>query len=186
MTDTGVDLAGKCLDLLKQVVPHLKRVAMLGHPPDKVWEPQWSEAQRAARRLDIDIVPVLLVTPNELEVAFVELSRRVQAIFVAPQVFFGVNRRRLMELILLSRLPSIHERRALPEAGALMSYGPNYPALLAKAARHVDKILKGVKPADLPVEQPTEYELVINMRTAKALGLMIPAPILARADDVIR
>ena len=186
MSDMDVDVVEKRLDLLKQVVPRVKRVGALGNPADKVWEPWWTEAQMAARRLQIDIVPVRITTPNELETAFAGLNRRVEALLVAPQVFLGVHRRRVIELISLARLPSIHERRALPEAGALMSYGPNYAALLRQAARHVDKILKGVSPADLPVEQPTQYELVINLKTAKTLGLTIPQSVLARADEVLR
>ncbi len=186
MTDMGVDLAEKQLDLLKQLVPRLKRVGALGHPTDKVWEPYWKEAQVAARRLRINIVPVLITTPNELEPTFAELNRRVEALLFAPQAIFAVHRRRVIELESLTRLPAIHESRDFPDAGALMSYGPNYVALLRKAARHVDKILKGARPADLPVEQPTEYELVINLKTAKALGLTIPQPVLVRANEVIR
>ncbi|HTS53538.1 MAG TPA: ABC transporter substrate binding protein, partial [Burkholderiales bacterium] len=97
-----------------------------------------------------------------------------------------VHRRRLIELASLARLPAIYERRAFPDAGGLMSYGPNYAAVVRSAARHVDKILKGTSPADLPVEQPTEYEFVINLKTAKALGLAIPQSVLVRADEVIR
>jgi putative ABC transport system substrate-binding protein len=186
MTDMGVDLAGKRLQLLKQVVPRLKHVGALGHPPDSLWEPVWREAQAAAQRLGIDIVPVLITTPNDLENAFVGLNRRVEALLIAPQLFFSVHRQRLIELASLTRLPAIYELREYPAAGGLMSYGPNYSALFRKAARHVDKILRGAKPADLPVEQPTEYEFVINLKTAKALGLSIPKSVLVRADEVIR
>jgi putative ABC transport system substrate-binding protein len=186
MSDMDVGVVGKRLDLLKQVVPAVKRVGALGNPTDKVWEPWWKQAQMAARRLHIDLVPVLITTANELESAFTGLDRRVEALLVAPQVFLGTHRRRVIELIALARLPSIHERRALPEAGALMSYGPNYGALLRQAARHVDKILKGTRPADLPVEEPTEYEFVINLKTAKALGLRVPQSVLATANEVIR
>ncbi len=186
MTDMGIDLAGKQLDLLKQVVPGLKRVGALGHPADKVWELYWQEAQVAARGLKIDIVPVLVTTPNELERAFTELKRRAEAVLFAPQAIFAVHRRRVIELVSLTKLPDIHEDRDYPEGGALMSYGPSYVALFRKAARHVDKILKGIRPADLPVEQPTEYELVVNLKTAKALGLRIPESVLAIANEVIR
>ena len=186
MTDMDVDLAQKRLDLLKQLLPRLKRVGALGYPPDKVWEPEWVQAQEAAQQLRIDIVPVLVTTPGELETAFVGLNRRVDALLVAPQAFFAVHRKRVIELAARAKLPAIHERRVFPDAGALMSYGPNYASLLRKTARHVAKILKGTRPADLPVEQPTEYELVINLRTAKALGLTIPQSVLARSDDVIR
>ena len=186
MTDMGVDLVGKQLDLLKQLVPRLKRVGAVGNPADKVWDGVWREAPGAARRLRIDIVPVLVTTPDKLETAFAELNRRVQALLVAPQVFFSVNRRRLIELAASTRLPAIYERRAFPDAGGLMSYGPNYAAVVRSAARHVDKILRGARPAELPVEQPTEYELVINLKTAKALGLSIPQSVLVRADELVR
>jgi putative ABC transport system substrate-binding protein len=186
MTDMGVDLVGKQLDLLKQVVPHLKRVGALGHPADKVWDGVWKEAPAAAHHLSLEISPVLVTTQEELETAFTGLSGRVQALLIAPQVFFSVHRKRLIELTISTRLPTIFERRAFVEAGALMSYGPNYTALFRKAARHVDKILQGASPTDLPVEQPTEYELVINLKTAKALRLSIPQSVLVRADEVIR
>ena len=186
MSDMGVDLVEKQLDLLKQLVPRLKRVGALGNPTDRVWDGVWRAAPGAARRLRIDIVPVLVTTPDELETAFAELNLRVQALLVAPQAFFSVHRRRLIELESLTRLPAVHEHRAFPHAGALMSYGPDYTALCRKAARHVDKILKGARPADLPVEQPTEYEFVINLKTAKALGLTIAQSILLQANEVIR
>ena len=186
MTDMGVDLAGKRLEFLKQIVPHLKRVGALGYPLDKVWDGIWREAPGAAHRLRLEIVPVLITTPEELETAFAELSRRVEALLVAPQVFFSLHRRKVIELAAMTRLPAIYELRAFPDAGGLMSYGPDYPALFRKAARHVDKILKGARPADLPVEEPTEYEFVINLKTAKAIGLTVPQSVLARADEVIR
>jgi len=186
MTDMGVDLIGKQLDLLKQLVPRLKHVGAVGHPLDKVWDGVWREAPEAARRLRLDIQPILVTTPAELDTAFSDLNRRVEALLFAPQVFFSVNRRKIIDLTSSAKLPAIHEHRAFPEAGALMSYGPNYAAVVGKAAGHVDKILRGAKPADLPVEQPTEYELVINLMTAKALGLTIPQPVLVRANQVIR
>jgi putative ABC transport system substrate-binding protein len=186
ITDAGVDLAAKRFDLLKQIVPHLKRVAALGHPADTVWESTWREAQAAARQLGIDLVPVLVTTPDQLETAFAGLNRRVQALFVASQLLFVVHRRKIIELASLARLPAIYEVHDFPPAGGLMSYGANYLVLSRNAARYVDKILKGARPADLPVEQPTDYELVINLKTAKALGLTIPQSVLLRAKEVIR
>ena len=185
-SDVGVDLAAMRLDLLKQLVPRLKRVAALGHPADTVWEPTWREVQAAARQLRIDLVPVLVATPDQLETAFAGLNRRVQALFVASQLLFAVHRRKVIDLASLARLPAIYESRRYPDAGGLMSYGPNYRALYRNAARYVDKILKGARPADLPVEQPTDYELVINLKTAKALGLTIPQSVLLRTNEVIR
>jgi putative tryptophan/tyrosine transport system substrate-binding protein len=180
-----VDLAGKRLDLIRQVVPRLKRIGALGNPADNVWEAEWRGAQAAAQRLNIEIVPVLVNTSKELEAVFSGINRKLQALLVAPQAFFAVHRRRLIDLATLNKLPTIHERKAFPEAGAIMSYGPSYAALLRKTASHVDKILKGTRPADLPVEQPTEYELVINLKTAKTLGLRVPQAVLIRADEVI-
>jgi len=185
ISDMDVDLAGKRLDLLKQVLPRLKRIGALGNSTDTVWEPEWREAQAAAQRMNIEIVPILVSTPKELEAAFSGINRRVEALLVAPQAFFAVHRHKLIDLATQRKLPTIHERKAFPEAGALMSYGPSYTALFRKAAGHVDKILKGTKPADLPVEQPTEYELVINLKTAKAIGLRVPQSVVMRADEVI-
>ena len=185
-SDVGVDLTGKRLDLLKQVVPRLKRVAVLGYPADTVWEPTWREIQAAARHLRIDLVPVLVTTPDQFQSAFTGLNRRVQALFVAPQLLFSLHKRPVINLASLARLPAIYESRRYPDAGGLMSYGANYRALYRNAARYVDKILKGAKPADLPVEQPTEYELVINLKTARALGLKSPQSVLLSADAVIR
>ena len=142
--------------------------------------------QAAARQLRIDLVPVLVRTPDQLETAFAGLNRRVQAVFVAPQVLFSVHRRQVIDLASLARLPAIYETRGWPDAGGLMSYGANYRALYGSAARYVDKILKGARPADLPVERPTDYELVINLKTAKALGLTIPQSVLLGAKTVIR
>ncbi len=186
MTDMGVDLVAKQLNLLKQVVPRLKRVGVVGHPADKVWDGVWREAAPAARQLRIGIVPVLIRTPNDFDAAFAGLNSRVRALLVSPQAFFSAHRRTLIELESSSRLPAIHEFRGYPDEGALMSYGPDYAAIVRKAARHVDKILHGARPADLPVEQPTEYELVINLKTAKALGLTIPQDLMLRANAVIR
>jgi len=186
MTDMGVDLIAKQLNLLKELVPHLKRVGVVGYPVDKVWDGVWREAPAAARQLRIKVVPVLIRTPNDFDTAFAGLNRRVQALLVAPQFFFSVHRQKIIELAASSRLPATHELRNFPDEGALMSYGPDYGAIVRKAARHVDKILRGAKPADLPVEQPTEYELVINLKTAKALGLTVPQSMLARANALIR
>jgi putative ABC transport system substrate-binding protein len=186
VTDIGVDLLGKQFDLLKQLVPNLMRIGVMGDPSDKVWDGIWSQAPEAARRLSIDIIPVFVKTPADMDRAFSDLNRRVQALVVAPQLLFSVYRRQIIELAAKARLPATYEMRQFPDSGALMSYGPNYAALFRRAAHFVDRILKGAKPADLPVEQPTEYELVINERTARELGLIIPPSILARVNDLVR
>jgi putative tryptophan/tyrosine transport system substrate-binding protein len=129
---------------------------------------------------------VLVTAPNEMGVAFAQLDHGVQAVFVAPQALFWAHHRHIIELMSRMRLPAIFDFRRWPEAGALMSYGANHHALFRNAARYVDKILKGAKPTDLPVEQPSEYELVINLKTAKALGMTIPQSVLLSADEAIR
>jgi putative ABC transport system substrate-binding protein len=186
MTDAGIDVAAKRFDLLKQLVPQLKRVAALGYPADTVWELTWKEAQAAARQLHLEILPLLVTTEGQLETAFAALNRRVQALFVAPQLFFALHRLRVIELVALARLPAIYEARGYTVAGGLISYGPDYRVVFGNAAHYVDKILQGARPADLPVEQPTEYELVINLKTAKALGLKVPQAMLLRAREVIQ
>jgi putative ABC transport system substrate-binding protein len=186
ITDVDIDLAQKRLDLLKQVLPSLKRVGALGDPSDHNWQPEWKQARAAAEKLHVEIVPVLVTTPHDLEKVFLGLNKRVQALLVAPQAFFSVHVRSIVKLEHRAKLPAIHETRMFPDSGALMSYGPSPPALAFKAASYVDKILKGTRPADLPVEQPTEYELVINLKTAKELGVTFPESIIARADAVIR
>jgi putative tryptophan/tyrosine transport system substrate-binding protein len=186
LTDMGIDLAAKRLELLQQVVPRLKRVAALGTIADPVWKPAWVEAQNAARRLQLEIVPLIVSVPDELESAFNNLDRRIQALYVAPQAVFYVYRQKIIELATRARLPAIFELREFASSGGLMTYGTDLRALYRNAARFIDKILKGTKPADIPVEQPTEYELVVNLKTAKALGITIPQSILLRANGVIR
>jgi len=186
LTDVGVDLTGKRLDLLKQVVPHLKRVAVLGDTASTLWEPIWSEVQVAARQLQIELVPVLITTPTQLDSAFDKLNRRVEAVYVAPQPLFWVHRHKVIELASKARLPAIYEWRTFAEAGGLMSYGPSFVALNRNAAYQIDKILRGARPADLPVEQPTVYEFVINFKAAKVLGLTISQSVLLSADEILR
>jgi putative ABC transport system substrate-binding protein len=186
ITDVDTDLAQKRLELLKQVLPNLKRVGALGDPTDHNWEPEWQQTKTAADKLHIEITPVLVTTLLELEKAFSGLNKRVHALLVAPQAFFSVHALRLIDLEHQAKLPAMHEVRGFPELGALMSYGADHVALLSKTARHVDKILKGARPADLPVELPTEYELVINLKAARKLGLRVPESVIARADMVIR
>jgi len=121
VTDMDVDLAEKRLDMLKQLIPQLKRVGALGDPSDKVWEPEWRQAQEAAQKLHIEVIPLLVATPEDLETVFVGLNRRVEALLVAPQAFFAVHRRTIIELESLAKLPAMHERRVFPDAGALIS-----------------------------------------------------------------
>jgi ABC-type uncharacterized transport system substrate-binding protein len=182
------ELTSKWLELLKQAVPGVRRVAF-------VWQPGGlgdadqevlSEAEVAARALSLRLQLVEARGPADIDKAFSEAIRaRAGAVIVLSTPMFGSERRRLVDLAAKYRLPTMYSFRGYVDAGGLMSYGSNLADLFRRAANYVDKILKGAMPADLPVEQPTKFELVINLKTAKALGLTIPQSLLVRADQVI-
>jgi putative ABC transport system substrate-binding protein len=184
------ELVGKCLEQLKQVVPGVSRVAVLWQPGalgERTEKDILKEAEVAARALGVRPQFVEARAPADFDRAFADMTRaRAGALTVWSTPMFVNERRRLVDLAAKSRLPAVYAQRDFVDAGGLMSYGPNGPDLFRRAATYVDKILKGAKPADLPVEQPTKFELVINLKTAKALGLTIPPPLLARADEVIQ
>jgi putative tryptophan/tyrosine transport system substrate-binding protein len=184
LSGTSADLAGKRLELLRELVPKLRRVAVLSHPATPSNPKQLEEAQVAARALGIELQPVPIRGPSDFESAF-KAMRGADALLPLEIAFFTTHRARLAQFAATSRLPAVYGLREMVEAGGLISYGIHFPDLYRRAATYVDKILKGVKPADLPVEQPTKFELVINMRAAKALGLKISPSLLARADQVI-
>jgi putative tryptophan/tyrosine transport system substrate-binding protein len=186
MTDQGVDLTAKRLQLLKQVVRRLKRVMVLGSASDPVWEPVWSELQPAARHLGIDVTPALMATPDQLEAIFSDLSGTAQGLYVAPQQIFWQHRHQIAGLAARAKLPSIYEAREFVQAGGFISYGTDYIPLVRDTARYVDRILKGAKPGDLPVEQPRKFNLAINLSTAKALRVTVPEALLLHADELIR
>jgi putative ABC transport system substrate-binding protein len=180
------ELVGKQLQILKEVVPTVSRVALLGNPDNAGTAPQVRHAQDAARALGVRLQPLDARGPGEIDSAFAAMAReQAGALIVLVDVMFNVYRTRIAELAAKSRLPSVYGLAQHVEAGGLMSYGGNINDRLRGAATYVDKILKGAKPADLPVEQPTKFELVVNMKTAKMLGIRIPRSILARADRVI-
>ena len=182
----SADLAGKRLELLRELVPTLKRVAMLTHPAHPTYAVQLKGAEDAARTLGMQLKPVPIRGSNEKEFdAAFKTVARADGLLHADTPLFTTHRVRFAELAARSRLPVMYGYREMVEAGGLMSYGPDVPDLHRRAATYVDKILKGAKPADLPVEQPTKFELVINLKTAKALGLTIPRSLLLRADQVI-
>jgi putative ABC transport system substrate-binding protein len=175
---------GKRLELLRELVPALRQVAVLthpGHPSDPV---QRQELEEAARGLGLQLKPVAVRGPEDFDAAFKAMSGSGGLINIDTPLF-ATHRVRFVELVARSRLPAIWANRTVVEAGGLMSYGTYIPALFRRAAIYVDKVLKGVRPADLPVEQPTRFELVINLKAAKALGLTIPPSLLTRADEVI-
>jgi len=183
-TTTSEDFAGKRLELLKAIVPSLKRVAVLWHPTNLTNPIQLKGAQAAARTLGVRLEPVSIEGPNDFDAAG-KAVRGTNGLLFLESPLFTTHRARLAELANKSHLPAIYGQREYVDVGGLMSYGTQYPDLYRRAALHVDKILKGAKPADLPVEQPTKFELVINLKTAKALGLTIPPALLARADQAI-
>jgi putative tryptophan/tyrosine transport system substrate-binding protein len=179
------DTATKRLELLREVVPGLRRLAILADvsTPNAVLDMSAVEATAAA--LGLEVVTVKVRQAADIAPAVEMIKGRVDGLYVAGAPLFTTNRVRIHTLALAARLPTIHSFRELVEAGGLMSYGPNFPDLFRRAADLIDKVLRGAKPADIPVEQPTRFDLVINLTTAKALGLAIPEAFLSRADEVI-
>jgi ABC-type uncharacterized transport system substrate-binding protein len=183
------ELVGKCLELLTQAVPGVSRVAVLWRPGalgERTDKDMLKEAEVAARALGVRLQFVEARGPADFDRAFSDMTRaRAGALTVLTSNMFFIERRRLVDLAAKHRLPAVYQWREGVDAGGLMAYGPNVTDLFRRAATYVDRSLKGAKPGDLPVEQPTKFELVINLKTAKALGLTIPQSVLLRADQVI-
>jgi putative ABC transport system substrate-binding protein len=179
------DLAGKRLELLREVVPGLRRLAFLGNVGNPITALEMGEVQTAARTLGLHLVTLEIRRAEDIVPAFETLKSDAQALCVAGDPLVLANRVRINTLALVARLPAFYNERAYVEAGGLMSYGVNWPDLFRRTAELVDKILRGAKPGDIPVEQPTKFDFVVNLTTAKALGLEVPPTLLARADEVI-
>jgi putative ABC transport system substrate-binding protein len=180
------DLTGKRLELLKALLPGLTRVAVLWNPGNPISEPELRKAEAAAAPLGLQLQSLGLRDPREFASAFSSMKReRADALFLLSDAMFFGRRKEIADLAASNRLPLVAHLREFADAGGLMTYGPNVLELHRRAATYVDKILKGAKPGDLPVEQPTKFDLVINLKTAKALGLTIPPSLLQRADEVI-
>jgi ABC-type uncharacterized transport system substrate-binding protein len=179
------DAAGKRLELLREVVPSFRRLAIMVNVgfPDAVLEA--SEAKAVARSLGLEVATLEIRRAEDIVPAFESLKDHADALYVTADALLNANRIRINTLALGARLPTMHAFRESVEAGGLMSYGPNLASMFRRAAEYVDKILRGAKPGDLPVEQPTKFDLIINLTTAKALGLEVPPTLLARADEVI-
>jgi putative ABC transport system substrate-binding protein len=187
VSNLSSDLSGKLLELLVQVAPGLRRVAALRNPLNPNSALLLNETAAAARELGLELQVVEARAPEDLESAFATIRReRARGVVVLTDAMFIGQRHRIGELATKSRLPTVFARRENAQGGGLMSYGPSLSDQFRRAATYVDKILKGAKPADLPVEQPTKFELVINLKTAKALGLTIPQSLLQRADEIIQ
>jgi putative tryptophan/tyrosine transport system substrate-binding protein len=186
-TDIAAVLAGKRLELLKETVPKLSRVAVLWNPKSPGSEQSWKESQLAARELGLQLHSMEVSSADKYEIAFKEaIKARSDALVWMLSPFGSADQKHTVELPNKYRLPAIYTRRVVVENGGLMSYGPDPAESFRRVAVFVDKILKGAKPADIPVEQPTKFELVINLKTAKALGLTIPPVVMMRAEKVIK
>jgi len=179
------DLAGKRLELLREVVPGLRRVAIIGNFGNPAIMLDLSEVQAAARTLGLEVATLDIRHAQDIVPAFEALKGRSEALYVCTDALINTNRIRINILAVGARLPTMHGSRDYVEAGGLMSLGANFPDQFRRAADYVDKILRGTKPGNIPVEQPTKFDLVINLTTAKALGLAIPETFLARADEII-
>jgi putative ABC transport system substrate-binding protein len=186
LSNQGVDLIGKKVELLREVVPTLRQLAVLVDIGIvEMGSLVIDEVRAAARTLGLEVVPAEIRRAADIVPAFEALKGRAEAIFVPGGPLMNTNRARIHTLAMGARLPAIYNARSWVEPGGLMSYGPNIPHMFRRAAEFVDKILRGTQPADIPVEQPTKFELIVNLTTAKALGLTIPETFLVRADEVI-
>jgi putative ABC transport system substrate-binding protein len=179
------ELAGKRLEFARELVPQLRRLAIMFNVGNAQPVLEMGETQAAARMLGLDVVPLVIQRAEDIAPAFAGLKSRADALYVAVDQLMVANRTNILTSAIGTRLPTIFSTRDFVKAGALMSYGPSYTERFGRAADYVDKILHGAKPGDLPVEQPTKFELVINLTTATALGHDVPDPLLARADEVI-
>jgi len=185
LSNQSADIAGKRIELLREIVPGLTELAILVNvtAPNALLE--HAEVAHAARALGFETRALEIRRADDIGAAFATLKGPAQALYVVLDPLINTNRVRINTLALGARLPTMYAFREFVQSGGLMSYGANFPALYRRAAEYVDKILRGAKPADLPVEQPTKFDLIINATTAKALGLTVPEQLLARADEVI-
>jgi putative ABC transport system substrate-binding protein len=179
------DLVSKRLELLREVIPQFRRIAIMFDANYSSSVLEASDVKATARTLGLDFVSLEIRRPEDILPTFEALKAKADALYVVSDALIAANRTRIITLALGARLPTIFNVRDFVQAGGLMSYGPNYPDLFRRTADLVDKILRGTKPGDIPVEQPTKFDLVINLTTAKAIGLTIPDSLLLRADKVI-
>ena len=187
LSQVAPDLAGKRLELLKEIVPRLSRVAVLWNPGGPASALSWNEIQAPARQLGVRLHSVEVRSPGDFDKAFEDAAKtRAGAVVIIGHAVFVTNLKRIADLAAKSRLASIFHLREFVDAGGLMAYGPDRSDMFRRAAIYVDKILKGAKPGDLPIEQPTKFELALNLKTARALGLTVPQALLLRADHVVQ
>ena len=181
----ATDLGGKRLELLSNLVPGLRRLAIMANVGNSASVLEMGEVQSAARTLGLEVKTLAIRRAEDIAPGFEKLKGQADALYVCIDTILFANRVRINTTALALRLPTMVSTRETVKAGALMTYGPDFPELFRRAGDYVDKILHGVKPADLPVEQPTKFDLIINLTTAKALGLTVPESLLLRADEVI-
>jgi putative tryptophan/tyrosine transport system substrate-binding protein len=187
VTTFSTELTGKRIELLKELVPNLSRVALLHNMGNPAAPPEWEEVKTAARSLGLQSELLDVRSQGDLDRALELAARqRVDALVIGADGLTQMHQQTIVDLLARNRLPAAYPAREFVEAGGLIAYAVNYPDLYFRFASFVDKIFKGAKPGELPVEQPTKFELVINLKTAKALGLSIPQSILLRADEVIQ
>jgi len=179
------DLAGKRVEILREAIPGLRRLAILANVANVAVVLEMRDAQVAARSLGYEVITMEIRQAEDIAPAFETLGDRADAIYIVIDALVFTNRASINALALNARLPTMSGNRESIAAGGLISYGPNFPELFRRAADYIDKILRGTRPADIPVEQPAKFDLVVNLKTAKALGLTVPPPLLTRADEVI-
>ena len=185
LSNQSRDLVGKRLELLREVVPGLRRLAVLINVTTANGGVEMDAVRTISRALGLEIVPLEIRRADDIEPGIETLGGRADALYVVQDPLLIADRVRIGASALHARLPTLHPAREFVEAGGLMSYGANFPDIFQRAADYADKILRGAKPGDLPVEQPTRFDLVINLKTAKALGLTVPSTMLATADEVL-
>ena len=186
LTHISAEISGKRLALLKELLPELARVAILRNPSNAFHTTYWRETEVAARKLGVALHPVEVRRPDDFEAAFAAAAQaKAEALVAFDDPLTFQNRRQIVDLAAKARLPAMYGFREFADDGGLISYGANVFDIFQRSAGFVDKILKGAKPAELPVEQPTKFDFIVNLKTAKTLGLTVPATLLAQADEVI-
>jgi putative tryptophan/tyrosine transport system substrate-binding protein len=185
LSNQSADLNGKRIDLLREVVPNLRKLALMANVASPIGVLEMREVEEVCRILGLEVFRLEIQRAEDIEPAIEKVRGRADALVVVTEPLANTNRMRINILALGARLPTMHGTRTYVEAGGLMSYGADYNDLFRRAATYVDKILRGAKPGELPVEQPTKFNLVLNLTTAKALGLDLPTSLLARADELI-
>jgi putative ABC transport system substrate-binding protein len=181
----STELYGKRLELMREVVPRLRRLAIMADVENPQAVLEMGQVQAAAHRLDLEVAPLEIRRAEDIDPAFEALKAQADALYVVTDALIAANRTRISTLALGARLPTVFQTRFFVQGGGLMSYGPSFTELFRRTGELVDKILRGTKPGDIPVEQPTTFELVVNLTTAKAIGLTIPESFLVRADELI-